>query len=47
MQIGLALLTSNCQTYDHGIKLCIDTQFCHLIFREKLKFIFLVDEETS
>ena len=25
MQIGLALLTSNYQTYDHGIKLCIDT----------------------
>jgi hypothetical protein len=27
------ILTPKCRTYDCGIRLSIDTQFCHLIFR--------------
>jgi hypothetical protein len=31
-------------TYDHGIGLFIDTPFFHLIFKEKSKFLFLINE---
>ena len=38
------LLNPKHQTYDYGIRLFIDIPFCHLIFRWKSKFMFLVDE---